>query len=122
MMQEVPKADVVVTNPTHVAVALCYDAQRMAAPCVVAKGVDLVAQQIIALARRHDVVMVHSPRLARVLYRAVPLRQEIPIALFVAVAQVLAYVYALKRQGEREGELELEEGVMPALTAMERMR
>ncbi len=122
MMQEVPKADVVVTNPTHVAVALCYDAERMDAPCVVAKGADLLAQQIMSLARMHDVVMVRSPRLARVLYRQVSLRQEIPIALFVAVAQVLAYVYALRRQGERQGELELEEGVMPALMDMDRMR
>jgi flagellar biosynthetic protein FlhB len=113
MMQEVPKADVVVTNPTHVAVALRYDADHMEAPRVVAKGADLLAQHIMTLAQAHHVVLVRSPRLARVLYSQVSLRQEIPVALFVAVAQVLAYVYTLRRQGESQGELDLEEGVLP---------
>lgn len=122
MMQEVPRADVVVTNPTHVAVALRYDADRMEAPCVVAKGADLLAQQIMALARTHNVVTVRSPRLARVLYRQVSLRHEIPVALFVAVAQVLAYVYALRHQGERQGELELDEHAVPAPMEMAGVR
>ena len=96
MMQEVPKADVVVTNPTHFAVALRYDETRMRAPVVVAKGADEVAERIRAVAREHEVPLLEAPPLARALHRAVPLGGEIPGSLYVAVAQVLTYVYQLR--------------------------
>jgi flagellar biosynthetic protein FlhB len=97
MMQEVPQADVVVTNPTHFAVALRYQPEAMAAPRVVAKGADLVAQRIRELATEHGVPLVSAPPLARALYHGTRLNQEIPAALYLAVAQVLAYVFALRR-------------------------
>ncbi len=102
MMQEVPRADVVVTNPTHFAVALRYRPETMAAPRVVAKGADLVAQRIRGLAAEHGVPLLSAPPLARALYHGTRLGQEIPAGLYQAVAQVLAYVYALRRQ-RREG-------------------
>lgn len=102
MMQEVPRADVVVTNPTHYAVALRYRPEAMAAPRVVAKGADLVALRIRELAAEHGVPLVGAPPLARALYHGTRLNQEIPAALYLAVAQVLAYVFALRRH-RREG-------------------
>ena len=96
MMAEVPKADVVVTNPTHYAVALRYEEGRRAAPVVVAKGADLVALRIRALAREAGVPVLELPPLARALYRSTDLGREIPAALYVAVAQVLAYVYQVR--------------------------
>ncbi|GAP66683.1 flagellar biosynthetic protein FlhB [Mizugakiibacter sediminis] len=96
MMQEVPRADVVVTNPTHYAVALRYDEARMRAPVVVAKGADIVAAQIRDVAARHRIPTVEAPPLARALFRSTELGAPIPAALYVAVAQVLAYVYRLK--------------------------
>jgi flagellar biosynthetic protein FlhB len=96
MMQEVPKADVVVTNPTHFAVAIRYDEKRMRAPIVVAKGVDEVAARIREVAGEHSVPIFEAPPLARVLYRNVDLGDEIPSSLYVAVAQVLTYIYQLK--------------------------
>ncbi len=102
MMQEVRKADVVVTNPTHFAVALRYDEQRMRAPLVVAKGADEVAARIREVATEHAVPILESPPLARVLHRLVPLGGEIPASLYVAVAQVLTYVYQL-RDAQRRG-------------------
>jgi flagellar biosynthesis protein FlhB len=103
MIQEVPKADVVVVNPTHFAVALRYDDKRMRAPRVVAKGVDVLAQQIRMVADAHRVPMVEAPPLARALYATTELGHEIPSALYVAVAQILAYVYQLKQAMERGG-------------------
>ena len=97
MMTAVPTADVIVTNPTHYAVALRYSAGRMKAPRVVAKGADLIAAAIRDLGREHRVPIVSAPPLARALYRSVELEQEIPAALFQAVAQVLSYVYQLRR-------------------------
>ena len=97
MMSAVPTADVIVTNPTHYAVALRYSPDRMRAPRVVAKGADLVAAAIRDLATEHRVPIVSAPPLARALYRSVALEQEIPDALFQAVAQVLSYVYQLRR-------------------------
>jgi flagellar biosynthetic protein FlhB len=97
MMDAVPTADVIVTNPTHYAVALRYSSDRMRAPKVVAKGADVVAAAIRDLAREHRVPIVSAPPLARALYRSVALDQEIPAALFQAVAQVLSYVYQLRR-------------------------
>lgn len=96
MMEEIPKADVVVTNPTHFAVALKYDQAKSRAPRVVAKGVDLVAVQIRARAIAAGVPLVTAPPLARALYYSTELGQEIPQGLYLAVAQVLAYVYQLK--------------------------
>nr|WP_298723132.1 flagellar biosynthesis protein FlhB [uncultured Steroidobacter sp.] len=96
MMQDVPKADVVVTNPTHFAVALRYDEKRMRAPIVVAKGVDLVAARIREIATEHNVPIFEAPPLARVLYRNVDIGGEIPSAVYQAVAQVLTYVFQLR--------------------------
>ncbi len=96
MMQSVPSADVVVTNPTHYAVALKYDDKRMGAPRVVAKGADAVAARIRELAGQHKVAVLESPRLARALYRHADIDQEVPVALYRAVAQVLAHVYQLR--------------------------
>lgn len=96
MMQEVPKADVVVTNPTHFAVALKYDDKKMRAPIVVAKGVDEVAAKIREIAGEHAVPIFEAPPLARALFRAVDLNEPVPAKMYVAVAQVLTYVYQLK--------------------------
>lgn len=96
MMMDVPKADVVVTNPTHFAVALRYDDKRMRAPTVVAKGVDEVAARIREVAAEHKVLIFEAPPLARVLYRNVDIGKEIPAALYRAVAQVLTYIYQLR--------------------------
>lgn len=97
MMEDLPKADVVVVNPTHFAVALRYDDGRMGAPRVIAKGVDVLARQIRLVADGHRIPLVESPPLARALYATTELGREIPAALYVAVAQVLAYVYQLKQ-------------------------
>lgn len=97
MMEDLPKADVVVVNPTHFAVALVYDDGRMGAPRVVAKGMDVLAQQIRLVAGSHRIPLVEAPPLARALYATTELGREIPASLFVAVAQVLAYVYQLKQ-------------------------
>jgi flagellar biosynthetic protein FlhB len=96
MMQDVPESDVVVTNPTHLAVALKYDADSMSAPTVVAKGQRLVAEKIKEIAREHDVPVVENKPLARALFKAVDIGMTIPGNLYKAVAEVLAYVYRLK--------------------------
>ncbi len=96
MMAAVPKADVVITNPTHYAVALRYVEGTMRAPIVVAKGVDLTAARIREIAARHKVMLVEAPPLARALYRHTDLEAEIPGPLFGAVAQVLAYVFQVR--------------------------
>lgn len=98
MMEQVPLADVVLTNPTHYAVALRYDAERMRAPVVVAKGADQIALRIRAVAAEHGVLVLESPPLARALYRHATLDEPIPVDLYLVVAQVLAYVYQLKHQ------------------------
>ena len=95
MMNEVPNADVVITNPTHYAVAIKYDAQKSHAPIVVAKGVDHIAQQIKKIARESNVHIVQNPPLARSLYAEVELEKAIPETLFAAVAEILAYVYKM---------------------------
>lgn len=95
MMEAVPKADVVVTNPTHFAVALKYEAGTMAAPTVVAKGADLMAQAIRELAAEHHVPLLEAPPLARALYRHAQVDEQIPAGLYTAVAEVMAYVYQL---------------------------
>ncbi len=96
MMQEVPKADVVVTNPTHFSVALKYDQNGNRAPVVVAKGADELAMHIRKIAAAHGVPIVSSPPLARAIFHTTEADQEIPEKLFMAVAQVLAYVYQVK--------------------------
>ncbi|AEA33844.1 flagellar biosynthesis protein FlhB [Hippea maritima] len=96
MMEEVKKADVVITNPTHYAVALKYDSATMAAPKVVAKGINLIAKKIKEIAKENDVPIVEKPELARSLYEKVKLDREIPEELYQAVAEILAYVFKLK--------------------------
>ncbi|GFN31879.1 flagellar biosynthesis protein FlhB [Paenibacillus xylaniclasticus] len=96
MMQEVPKADVVITNPTHFAVALKYDASKMEAPVVIAKGMDYVALRIREKAKEHGVITMENKPLARALYDRSEIGDSIPSDLFQAVAEVLAYVYKLK--------------------------
>ena len=98
MLQDVAKADVVVTNPTHFAVALKYDAGKMDAPILLAKGADLMAAQIRKLANENDVPIVEKPELARAVYATVEVGQPIPESLFVAVAEVLALIYRLRRR------------------------
>jgi flagellar biosynthetic protein FlhB len=92
----VPKADVVVTNPTELAVAIQYEPETMAAPIVVAKGAGVVAKRIRDLARQHGVPVVEKKPLARALYREVDINKPIPEDKYAAVAEVLAYVYQLK--------------------------
>jgi flagellar biosynthetic protein FlhB len=96
MMEEVPRADVVVTNPTHVAVALRYQRQDMPAPKVVAKGAGYIAERIKALAREHSVPLVENRMVAQSLYKTVEIGEVIPEVLYKAVAEILAYVYRLK--------------------------
>ena len=103
MMQAVPKADVVVMNPSHFAVALRYDSDNMRAPRVVAKGLDLVAQRIRSIATQHEVPLVTAPPLARALYHTTRIGQEIPAALYAAVAQILAYVYRVHEAAAQAG-------------------
>lgn len=105
MMSEVPTADVIVTNPTHYAVALAYQEGSMGAPRVVAKGTELVAARIRELGAEHGVPLLEAPPLARALYRHVDLDKEIPAELYTAVAEVLAWAYRLKRVREEGGEL-----------------
>lgn len=103
MMQQVPTADVVVTNPTHYSVALKYDQIGTKAPTVVAKGVDEMAMHIRKIANAHDVPIVESPMLARAIYYSTEADREIPEKLFMAVAQILAYVYQLKAYKKGKG-------------------
>lgn len=107
MMQDVPSADVVITNPTHYAVALKYDAKAMGAPVVVAKGADEIALKIAEIARANKVEVMQSPPLTRAIYHSTDIGGEIPGGLYIAVAQVLAYLYQLRQfrrgQGERPG-------------------
>ncbi|MBP1991322.1 flagellar biosynthesis protein FlhB [Paenibacillus eucommiae] len=96
MMQEVPKADVVITNPTHYAVALKYDAGNMQAPVVIAKGSDYMALKIKEVAKQHKIMTMENKPLARAIYAQVEMGESIPADLFQAVAEVLAYVYKVK--------------------------
>ena len=98
MMQEVPKADVVITNPTHLAVALRYEGSVMNAPKLVAKGAGSNAQRIKEVAEKHGIPMVENKELAQSLYSLVDMGQEIPPILYQSVAEVLAYIYKLKNK------------------------
>lgn len=115
MMEAIPDADVVITNPEHFAVALKYDVDSSDAPLLVAKGVDLVALKIRQIANAHDVLVLESPPLARAVYFTTELDREIPSNLYMAVAQVLAYVFQLKayRQGQGRRPKELSDIAVP---------
>ena len=97
-----PKADVVIVNPTHYAVAIKYDTTLSEAPFVVAKGIDETAMHIQTIAKQHDVEILHSPPLTRAIYHSTQIEQAIPSQLYVAVAHILTYVLQLKafRQGK----------------------
>lgn len=103
MSAEVPKADAVITNPTHLAIAIRYDADEMAAPKVVAKGADYLAQRIREIAMEHGIPIIEKPALARALYRAVEVGQEVPVEFYKAIAEVLAFVYRLANRAFRSG-------------------
>lgn len=98
MMQEVPRATVVVTNPTHLAIALRYEPDESEAPMVLAKGKDLLAQRIKDIARENDVPLVEDKPLARAMYDKIEVGSEIPLEFFTAIAEILAYVYRLKNK------------------------
>ncbi len=98
MMSEIPSADVVITNPTHYAIALKYDEENMDAPRVIAKGTDFIAQKIKLIAKEHDVIMVENRPLARAMYDQVEIGDPVPEEFFKAVAEILAYVYRIKRK------------------------
>lgn len=98
MMADVPAADVIITNPTHFAVALRYDGENMGAPVVVAKGQDLIAKRIREIARENDIPIVENPPLARTLFKHADIGREIPADLYEAVAEVLAFVYQIKQR------------------------
>lgn len=103
MMAEVPNASVIVTNPTHYAVALRYDEERAGAPRVIAKGADLVAAKIREVGEQHHVPVLESPALARAMYHHAEIGAEIPEKLYAVVAEVLAYVFQLRRYREHGG-------------------
>jgi flagellar biosynthetic protein FlhB len=105
MMSEVPKADVVVTNPTHFAVALKYDSAAMGAPIVVAKGMNLIAQRIRELAEENHLPVLEAPPLARALHRHAEVGEQIPATLYTAVAEVMAWVYQLNTFATQAGDM-----------------
>lgn len=100
MMDDVPKADVIVTNPTHIAVAIKYD-ESMVSPRVLAKGADLIAEKIKSLAKEHGIPIVENKPLARTIYKTIKIGQNIPRELYTAVAEVLSFVYRLKKKVAR---------------------
>jgi flagellar biosynthesis protein FlhB len=99
MMQDVPKATVVVTNPTHLAIALVYQREEMVAPQVVAKGAGYVAERIKAIAQEHAIPLVENKPIAQQLFKTVDIGETIPEGLYKAVAEILAYVYRLEKRG-----------------------
>jgi len=103
MMQDIPSADVVITNPTHYAVALRYDQSRPGAPIIVAKGADLISQQIRLVAQNNEVPILAAPPLTRAVYYSTEIGEEIPSGLYIAVAQVLAFVFQLRRYRKQGG-------------------
>src|SRR5690625_96421 len=98
MMSEVPEADVVITNPTHYAIAIKYDEEKATAPYVVAKGTDLVALKIKEIAKAHGVMTVENKQLARSLHASIEINDVIPEQFYQAVAEILAYVYQMERK------------------------
>jgi flagellar biosynthesis protein FlhB len=119
MLAAVPKADLVVMNPTHYAVALRYDDKTMAAPRVVAKGADLLALKIRDLAKESKVPVLQAPPLARALYAHAEVDREVPAALFAAVAQVLAWVYQLRASMAGQGAQPAEPQALPVPAGMD---
>lgn len=119
MMSAVPEADVVITNPEHYAVALKYNSDNMGAPLLLAKGADHIAFKIREIAKAHDIPILEAPPLARAVFYSTELEQEIPAGLYVAVAQVLAYVFQLQRFEKRQGQ---RPGPMPDLPIPEDLR
>jgi flagellar biosynthetic protein FlhB len=119
MMQEVPNADVIVTNPTHFSVAIKYEQDGSRAPTVVAKGLDELAMHIRKIGKAHDVPIIESPALARAIYYSTEVKHEVPQKLFMAVAQILAYVYQLKAykagKGKRPKSLKKDMPIPPEL-------
>ncbi|MCX4192948.1 flagellar biosynthesis protein FlhB [Methylophaga sp. OBS1] len=116
MMQDIPSADVVITNPTHYAVALKYDQTQSGAPVVVAKGADLISQQIRMVAEHNEVPILSAPPLTRAVYYSTEIGDEIPSGLYIAVAQVLAFVFQLRRyrkQGGNKPHLDTEDLPIP---------
>lgn len=105
MMAKVPQADVVITNPTHLAVAVQYDANKMIAPVVLAKGAYRVAERIVSIAAENKIPVVQNIPLARAIYRSVEVEHEIPPDLYLAMAEVLAYVYSLRAEGNSHMEI-----------------
>ncbi len=103
MMAAVPEADVIITNPTHYAVALKYDPEKGSAPLLLAKGTDFIALKIREIAVQHDIQLLESPALARSIYYSTELEEEIPAGLYLAVAQVLAYVYQIRQYQAGKG-------------------
>ena len=98
MMSDIPDADVVITNPTHIAVAIKFDMDTMEAPVIIGKGKGEVAQKIKEKAKEHDIEIVEEKPLARALYAEAEIGQEIPVELYQAVAEILAYVYQLNNE------------------------
>ena len=99
MMAAVPKADVVITNPTHLAVAIRYEPETMNAPCVIAKGADFLAEKIKEIARNSGVPVVENRLVAQVLYKMTAVEQAVPENLYKAIAEILAHIYSLKQKG-----------------------
>jgi flagellar biosynthetic protein FlhB len=98
MMDAVPEADFVVTNPTHIACALKYKAEEMASPLLIAKGTELIAKKIANIAREHGIPVIENAPVARALYKMVDLNQQIPPELYKAIAEILLFVYNLKNR------------------------
>ncbi len=119
MMSDVPKADVIVTNPTHYAVALQYDENKMSAPKVVAKGSGLIAQRIREIGTENKIPMLEAPPLARALYRHAEIGQQIPGQLYAAVAEVLAWVWQLKRWRLTGGQRPVKPANLPVPEALD---
>jgi flagellar biosynthetic protein FlhB len=100
MISEIPKADVIITNPTHIAVCLKYS-DKLPAPQLIAKGADFMAEKIKEIARQHNIPIIENKPLARTIYKTMKVGQVIPRDLFVAVAEVLSYVFRLRRKKRR---------------------
>jgi len=121
MMEDVPKADVIVTNPTHYSVALQYDENKMSAPKVVAKGAGLIARRIREIGNENRIPMLEAPPLARALYRHAEIGQQIPGQLYAAVAEVLAWVWQLKRWRLAGGQRPVKPENLPVPAALDFM-
>jgi flagellar biosynthetic protein FlhB len=120
MLSSIPKADVIITNPTHFAVALQYDPEKGGAPMLLAKGTDFLALKIREIAGEHNILILESPALARSIYYSTELDQEIPAGLYLAVAQVLAYVYQIRQHRAGRGKRPSPLGDLPIPSDLQR--